>query len=235
MYLKKLIILKQLNESICMEKKSASLQITVILLLSAILPIISVNSLGELPLNLVIFRVSMYSMVLTIFSFALKAFYIERVQGTLVPLLSTPIKITDIIFGKSLFLAITATLLSLIDQVFVVAYLTIQNQSFADIKRLILQVIIQTLFVIPVLAGILSNIIGVMTITAKNNRTASLSSLLPSLAVFILFAFTTNKEIHILYLQVIIVVSCIILNIAVFFYLKYRFNSERVLYERFSK
>ncbi|QNU66410.1 hypothetical protein EHE19_016310 [Ruminiclostridium herbifermentans] len=235
MYLKKLIMLKQLNESIFMDKRNASLQIALILLLSAILPIISNNSLGELPVNLVILRVSMYSMVLTIFSFALKTFFIERVQGTLVPLLSTPIKMTDIIFGKSFFLVITATLLSLVDQAIAIAYIYIINQSVTDIKWLLLQVIIQTLFVIPFFTGILSNIIGVMTMTAKNNRTASLSSLLPSLAVFILFAFTTNKEIHILYLQVIIVVSCIILNIAVFFYLKYRFNSERVLYERFSK
>lgn len=142
---------------------------------------------------------------------------------------------TDIILGKSIFLVITATLLSLVDQVIVVAYFNILNQSVTDIKRLLLQVIIQTLFVIPFLAGILSNIIGVMTIIAKNNRTASLSSLLPSLAVFILIAFITNKEINILYLQIIIVVSCLILNIAVYFYLKYGFNPEHILYERFSK
>jgi len=233
MYLQKLILLKEINESIHMDKKSICLQSVFILLLSIVLPIITTHSLlGEIAVYLLFFRVSMYSVLLIVFSFSIKIFFIERVQGTLIPLLSTPMKITDIILGKSLFLVIIAVVLSILAQVLVFIYFTANNSFLIDSGRLLLQTIIQTLFVVPFFAAALSNGIGLLTIKAMNNRTASLSALLPAAIVFILINYLTNKF-EILTVQILLVILCIICNLVIYFFLKYGFSSESILYERY--
>jgi ABC-type transport system involved in multi-copper enzyme maturation permease subunit len=231
MYKKKVILLKEILDLLKSERRSIFLQVSFVFFLSIFLPMNITNSLNE-GIDSTLLSVSLYTVLSIIFCFSFKLFLIERMDKTLVTLLTTPINFNDIILGKSFFLMVLAIPLSLIIQTVVSIYLIgIRHLSF-DLIQVVGQILIQTILVTPIFILALSSAIGFLVFKAKNNRIANLVGLIP-IFIFLLVIFLL-RNLVILKILLIFTLINLMFFISIQILIKYALKPENIVAEKFN-